>query len=373
MTSLAPRVALVAPLRPFRGGIAQHATEFRRALAARTELLTVSYSSLYPRWLYPGASDREPGAEGHREPGVWYGLGSLNPITWIVALRRILAHGPACVILVWWTAFLAPALTFVARGLARNRVPVVIFCQNVMDHERSPVKRWLARRLLRLGSAFVVQSSASADELRTVVPGARVEMCPHPVFQDIPPATRPLPRRARIELLFFGLVRSYKGLDVLADAMSRLGDEDVFLTVAGEWWMKDDALRERLLASGRVEILDRYIPLDEAAALFERADAVVLPYREASGSGVIPFAYRLGRPVIASRAGGLPDAVEDGVSGMLVPVGDAAALAAAVRRLPAEGPALREGVRAVSLKMGWDGLVEKVLRAGGIPSGQTGV
>jgi glycosyltransferase involved in cell wall biosynthesis len=97
--------------------------------------------------------------------------------------------------------------------------------------------------------------------------------------------------------LFFGFVRPYKGLDILLDAMHKLGEEAVHLTIAGEVWSSTAKLVARVRALGleeRVELIPRYLHDDEVAEVFARADAVVLPYHGGGSSGVVALAYRYG-------------------------------------------------------------------------------
>lgn len=350
------RLAFVAPILPCRGGVAQYSTQLHRALRSRCDLLTVSFRRLYPPRLYPGRTWREPGREEHREEGVAYLLDSLRPATWGEAARRIEAFSSRGVVVTWWTAFWAPAFGYLARRLSARRIPVVFLCHNVLDHEARSWKRLLAASVLRRGDRYLVQSSAEADRLRALVPGAQPWIQTHPAFEHFPPPSSPLPRRAGLELLFFGFVRPYKGVRILAEAMELLRGEDVFLTIAGEWWSK-----EPRPSGDRLEILDRYISEEEVGALFQRADVVVLPYLSATGTGVAPLAYRFGKPVIATRVAGLADVVQDGVTGRLVEPDDPAALAAAVREFLAGGAVRPEAVREAASGMTWDALAGRVL------------
>jgi glycosyltransferase involved in cell wall biosynthesis len=120
--------------------------------------------------------------------------------------------------------------------------------------------------------------------------------------------------------------------------------------------LEDARLREK------VRVVDRYVANEEVATYFAAADAVALPYRSATGSGIAQIAYGAGVPVIATRTGGLEEVVEEGVSGLLVAPEQPAALARAVERFFDEGlgPRLREGVARVRGRYTWSGLVEAI-------------
>jgi glycosyltransferase involved in cell wall biosynthesis len=362
------RLGLIGPVLPYRGGIAQHTTMLHRVLRARGSVETLSFRRQYPACLFPGRSQMEPHSAGHTEEGVRYLLEPLNPLGWLRTLQHLEAAGVQAVVIPWWSSFWAPCFGFLAGRLERRDVKVVVLCHNAQEHESGLLRSALARRFLRSRSRFLAHTHADAEALRRLAPGAQVAVHPHPVYHQFPQARGTLPRRAELELLFFGFVRPYKGLDLLADAMGRLAGADVFLTVAGEWWLKGRelrALRAQLDHTGNTEVLDRYLPAEEVAELFARADAVVLPYRSATGSGVVPLAYRYGKPVIAARVPGLEEAVDDRVTGRLFPPGDAAALAAIVREFTTDCPFDPARLQASATAMSWDGLADLLLNLAG--------
>ncbi len=360
------RLGLVGPVLPFRGGIAQHTTMLHRTLSARVELTSVSFKRQYPKLLYPGRDDISPEHREHCEAGVHYLIDSLNPATWLKAGRLFTHAAISSVVIPWWTVFWAPCFGFIAGYLRKRKVRILFLCHNVSDHDPTFWKELLSRKTLSKGDFFLATNRADADRLFAMMPDARVAVYPLPVSQCLPPAVSSVRKRARLELLFFGFVRPYKGLDVLVEAMRLLKGEDVFLTIAGEWWQKLAPLRQALHDPGilnKIEVVDRYITEVETAFYFSRADAVVLPYLDASGSGVVPLAYHYSKPVIATKVGGLIDVVEDGVSGRLVQPGDPSALASVIREfLHSPAPVTGEGVRRVSERMTWDGLATSLLK-----------
>jgi glycosyltransferase involved in cell wall biosynthesis len=153
----------------------------------------------------------------------------------------------------------------------------------------------------------------------------------------------------KTSLLFFGVVRPDKGLDLLLQALART-PEHVTLTVAGEFAAGPAPARELIAALGlgtRVTLRPGYVPAAELPALFTAADALVLPYRDAAGSQNVLLAFSFGVPVIATTAGALAEAVRDGVDGLTCTPGDVDDLARALNQIadPQTARRLRASVR----------------------------
>ena len=316
------RVAIIGPLLPFRGGIAQHTTMLFRALRKRNPTIAVSFTRQYPKWLFPGESDRDPDYVGHRENATSYLIDSLNPFSWRTAVEYVLDSGVETVVVPLWTVFWAPCFWYVTRRFARAGLEVIFLCHNVSDHESAGWKSNLAKAVLANGDKYLVHSEDSRTNLLRYFPGAKVNVHPHPVYDQFPVARGILPRRGKLELLFFGFVRPYKGLDDLLEAMALLDKTtDAHLTIAGEFWEGKRRTIEKisvLRIQDRVTLIPEFVNEQDTAELFHRADLVVLPYRSATSSGVVPIAYHYLTPVIVTCVGGLPEAVEDGASGWVV-------------------------------------------------------
>jgi glycosyltransferase involved in cell wall biosynthesis len=166
-------------------------------------------------------------------------------------------------------------------------------------------------------------------------------------------------------LLFFGMVRRYKGLMTLIRALAQLDGMKVNCVVAGEFYTGTRAYNRaisRLQLQGRIKLIDQYIPDDAVELYFAAADAVVLPYTSASQSGIVQVAYGFERPVIASAVGGLPEVVKHGETGLLVPPGDAGELAGAIRKFYTEGMAesFAEAVRREAERISWKTVLQEV-------------
>ncbi|HWC75913.1 MAG TPA: glycosyltransferase, partial [Blastocatellia bacterium] len=256
-------------------------------------------------------------------------LTPLSPRTWLRAAREVAAFSPDCVVIQWWNTFFSPMVGTLASLLRRAGLKCVVECHNVLPHER----RWFDGPLVKSAFSpvdqFITHSQADRETLLRLLPQKRVIVAALPIVEEFA-ADRRRERTGRA-ILFFGIVRKYKGLDVLMKALPKvLAKVDCDLTIAGEFYEpveKYEALARELGIEGKVRIENRYVPNEEVPALFDSADVLVLPYLSATQSGIARIATSNGLPIIASRTGGLSESVEDRVTGRLFPPGDVEALA----------------------------------------------
>lgn len=358
------RIALAGPLLPLSGGIAQHTTLLHRALIDRCELMTVGYRSPYPRWIGVGTSDWDHAPPRRYEINVDYTLAPLSPRSWFRTAHRIAAHRPHLVVIPWWSVAWAPSLGFLSLWLKRKNIPLLFICHDVSQIDAPWPKNWLTRQTLRTGTYYLTHAEKDLYVLRERFRSASSSVYhPHPTYGQFTKPADAAETSQAFQLLFFGYVCNYKGLDVLAAALDLLRIP-LRVTIAGQWRMKDPDLYRRLAENPRVRLLPYYQNDRDVSSLFHHCDAVVLPYRSATTSGVVPLARHFARPVIATRVGNLSEMVQDGVTGKLVPAEDPAALARAIESLASEdrskyGAAIAERARTAT----WEGLAEKILEA----------
>ena len=362
------KIAIVGPAHPYKGGGARHTTELAHRLAAAGhDVIIESWRAQYPRRLYPGQQtvdvpEGEPYPRTHRRLA-WY-----RPDGWLAAGRRLKTAD--LVVFVLLTPIQVPPYLAIISALGRTRTTVI--CHNVLPHERRPVDVPLVRALLTRAGPVVTHSAAQAAQARDLAPGATVRtvaMPPHlPTTAPIQHAERgSVPHSAHCRLLFFGIVRPYKGLDLLLRALAQ-APSHVTLTVAGEFWGGTEDT-EKLIAdlglAGRVRLRPGYVPADKIPALFAAADALVLPYREATASQNALLAFAHGVPVITTTAGALAEPVRAGVDGLTCAPGDAEDLARALTAIsdPRTASRLRAGVPAVDPDPAWAAYL-RVLLAG---------
>lgn len=342
------KIIVVGPTYPYRGGISHYTTLLVRYLrqAGHTTLL-YSFSRQYPEWLFPGVTDKDP-SQAPLSIDCEYVLDSINPLTWWKLCRMVRAENPDLLLLQWWVPFWTPSTTFISRWIKRHTsIPIVFICHEVLlKYYAGPFDHLLSATVLGQADTFIVHTEQDGNHLRKILPRVPIIKSHHPTYAELadqsedqllapshPPVD--LPDDCPI-LLFFGFVRPYKGLEYLIGALPLvLQHMKVHLLVVGEFWLSPEVYWKQARDMGveqAMTFVNQYVPNEKLQAYFDMADVVVLPYVSAAQSGVIQLTFAFGKPIIATSVGGLHEIVHDGVTGLIVPPRDSAALAQAIVR-----------------------------------------
>lgn len=336
------RISVLGPTYPYRGGIAHYTTLLCRELRKEHEVQFLSFSRQYPKWLFPGKTDKDPSQQALDAGRVDYCLDSVNPLSWLSTGKKIAAFQPELFILPWWVAFWAPqfiTITWLVKN--KTKAEVVFICHNAIEHESSRWKIKATKSVLKRADRILTHSKQETKRLQEILGNnAKVTTAFHPSYAPLcgeVPVADEAKKRLGLNgkvVLFFGFVREYKGLDILLQAMPEvLKHENVTLLVVGEFWKDKEKymqLIKDLGISDSVRVVDSYVPNEEIGQYFAAADLVVQPYRSASGSGISQLAYGFGKPVIATDVGSLGEVVVDGENGRLVVPEDVSVLQEAI-------------------------------------------
>jgi glycosyltransferase involved in cell wall biosynthesis len=362
-------ITYLGPVPPLRGGIPQHGAQLVSALVRMGHEVSVEgWSSLYPRRLYPVTQDNAP--LGHR-PAFTTAPSHLatnmswsRPWSWWSAGRH--ARRTDLLVFPWWVPAQAPAVrTFLT---AAGTIPKVGMMHDVVLPNRHRGDLVMARMALRPITGAVVHNSHVAEQVRSLLPHIEpdaITLVPHPPNLAMTP--RPMPPAPPLRLLVFGHVRSYKGLELVLEAVAELATRgtDARLTVAGQFWEPLEPWEQRinhLGLAGKVDLRNGYVPDDDLDDLFASHHLVVTPYRSASQSGVIPLASSAARPSVVTPVGGLPEQVTDGVDGVVAAGVSPTALADAIAHAATSLDALSSG--ALRSSASWEDVAAAVINAG---------
>lgn len=362
------KIAIVSVFSPYRGGISQFNEEMVRSLEQeRHEVYKVNFKRQYPKLLFPGKSQFE--AEVAHSENCPPLLDSMIPVTWRRTAKHVLALNPDLVIIPFWSGYLAPALLGVLNNL--GSIPVYILVHNAIPHDANPLQKYLSQRFFNKGKNFITLSNAVSEDVAKLNARAKIKTLFHPIYNHF---GEKLDRDESLEelsadpakktLLFFGLVRKYKGLDILLKAFELL-PADYQLLIAGEAYDDVDNYTKLISEQARPRIhwKNQFIHSDDVALWFSAADVLVLPYRDATQSGVTASALHFDIPIVASNVGGLSEYIQRGKSGLLVDELTPSNLAAAIQKwfkLSVKEHLVKSSIADVRLKMSWEVFAKEI-------------
>lgn len=378
------KVCLLAQVENWRGGIQQFSQNYAEALVGKAEIEIVGYSKYFPLWLYPG--EKSNITEQHRswktDVPVHNILKYYSPLSMWKAFRLIKKRiKPDVLDIQWVTTFHAPILIPLMLLVKRfTPVSVVLTIHNVLPHEKRFFDKPLCRIVYRLADRHVVHTTGLKQDLIEIfkIDPEKISIVPHGICLELPRTVSRTQARERLGLkaehvlLFFGLVRKYKGLEYLLESFQKVMDDyDVALVIAGDF-IEDKARYEKLFDElairEKTHVHARYIKDEEVPVFFAAADIVVQPYVHFKGqSGVVPTAFYYSIPVIATSVGGLPEIVLDGRTGLLVEPENSDAIVDALHLLLSHPVKARElgenGRRFLEDELSWDNIVDEMLDA----------
>ena len=345
------RVCIIGPSKRFFSGISAYTICLTNALSKGNDASALLLRNLLPKFLYPGKG--QIGRIDHSlqfAPGImsFDGMDWNSPFSWLKAYRFLRQQKPQVIIMQWWTSSVAHMQLFLALvNRLKIKARLILEMHEIVDplEERIlPVRlysRIMGRLLMKRADAFVVHASSVKDQV-TRIYGLKedsVAVIPHALYDvycrdcDKQAAKDKLGISEEFVILYFGLIRKYKGVPYLVEAFNKLPQSIVQhsrLVIAGEDWGDETCLGDMINSSPYKEQITykpQFIPDDMIPKYFSAADVVVLPYLRTAGSGVASIATAYGKPLIISDLPALRESLTNYEGAMFTPVGDSAAIA----------------------------------------------
>lgn len=317
------KCVIIGPAFPLRGGIAQLNESLSQEFTEQgIENTIFSFYLQYPSFLFPGQTQLE--ATDRKGPvgvDIRATISSINPFSWWNTARQIAKLRPDFVVVRYWLPFMGPALGTICKLLKQKlNVPIIGILDNVIPHEKRIGDVVFTKYFLKYCDSFVVMSSTVMDELRAFDSAKPRKLLYHPIYDHFgEPVEKSFARKhlsivenARV-ILFFGIIRKYKGLDLLLKALSKMDDRrNMKLIVAGEFY-EDRAVYTKLIEKyglqANVTVNSGFVDKHKVKFYFCAADIVAQPYLSATQSGVTQIAYHFNTPMLVTNVGGLPEMV----------------------------------------------------------------
>ena len=326
------KIIIVGTSYPYRGGIAAFtdrlATEF---VKEGVDIEIVTFKLQYPSFLFPGKTQYSDAKAPEGFP-ISRKVNSINPLNWVKVGEEIRKKNPDIVIFTYWMSFFAPCLGKIARVIKRNRhIKCIGLIHNMIPHEKSLLDKLFPPYFVKAMDGFVALSQSVLDDVKSLDKHDKPKcFVPHPLYDHFGEIIDRNEAKKHLNLddnyrylLFFGLVRAYKGLDLLLEAFAdeRLRKYPVKLIVAGEFYDDPKPYLEQIKKHNLqdlVIIVNQYINDEDVKWYFNAADIIVQPYKSATQSGVTQIAYHFEKPMLVTNVGGLGEIIPNGKVGYVV-------------------------------------------------------
>lgn len=324
-------IIIIGPAYPFRGGIALFSERLAQQFQSEGhEVEIITFTTQYPNILFPGKTQFSA-AEAPNNLKIGRKINSTAPLNWLKVGKHLRKVQPDVLIFNYWMPFFAPCFGTIAKQIKKNQhTKILAITHNVIPHEKRVGDSALTKYFATKIDGFVAMSQQVMDDLKTIVPKTPTQLSPHPLYdnfgeiKDKTIAKNELGLSTNYNyLLFFGLIRQYKGLDTLINAFAdeRIDKTKVKLIVAGEFY-DDKQPYETLIQKHQLQdsviLIDKFIPDNEVVNYFCATDMVVQPYKTATQSGVTQIAYHFNKPMLVTDVGGLKEMIPNNVVGYVV-------------------------------------------------------
>ena len=322
-------LVIVGPAHPYRGGIASFnerlAKEFQKQ-GWNVKLIT--FTLQYPSFLFPGKDQLHDGPKP-KDLDITRMLNSINPLSWSKTARHIKSLKPDLIITHFWHPYLGPAIGKVLKNSIPQNITII---HNLFPHERSFGDTSLIKKFIKNSNRYIALSQKVVKDLSTLSQEENTTYSPHPVYDNYGELVSKEVAKEKLKLskenkyiLFFGLIRKYKGLDLLLDAFANFSpsNKKVKLLVAGEFYDNQEKYIEQVKKLGindQVIFHDHFIPNDQVKYYFSACDLVAQTYHNATQSGIMQIAIHFKKPMLVTNVGGLKEIIEHNVHGYVTEV-----------------------------------------------------
>ena len=367
------KIAILSCFYPYRGGISQFNACLYGELSKQHVVKAFNFKRQYPEFLFPGKTQfvtKDDEAVPVESESL---LDTANPFSYGKTYRAIRDWNPDLVIVRYWMSYFAPSLGYITRKL-RKHCKVISILDNVIPHEPHFFDAPLTKYFLKGSTGCITLCEAVSKDLLKLKPNAQFTVLQHPLYSHFgqkktrEEAEEKLGlKKGKKNILFFGLIRTYKGLDILLEAFGKL-PEDYQLIIAGEPYGSFDKYQEiidRLPNKERVHTWLKYIKDSEVTDYFSAADIAVLPYRSATQSGISSVSYHFEVPMIVTDVGGLKETIGDRGTGIVAADGCPDTIAAEIIRyfcLPELKDKFIENIRLEKDRLSWKKFSEGLLK-----------
>jgi glycosyltransferase involved in cell wall biosynthesis len=327
------KIIILGTAHPFRGGLASYNERLAKQFQDEGhEVEIITFTTQYPNFLFPGKTQysEEPASKDLKITRM---VSSINPFNWLKVGNYIKKQNPDILIFKYWLPFMGPCFGTITRLVKKNKyTKIITILDNVIPHEHRIGDKQFTKYFLKPIDAFISMSKSVENDLKQFDTIKPRDFNPHPLFDNFGELISKPDAKSKLNLdnnthyiLFFGIIRDYKGLDILLDAFNQFDYKkyNVKLLVAGEYYSNEEKYQNQIKELGlekEVIVVNQFINDSDVKKYFCASDIIAQPYKNATQSGVTQIAYHFEIPILVTNVGGLPEMVPHQIVGYVAPV-----------------------------------------------------
>jgi len=368
------KIFIIGPAYPLRGGPAKFNENLcSELIKAGHNAQIISYSLQYPNFLFPGSTQFETDGEAPKNIKIYSLINTINPLNWIKTANFIKKEKPDFILFRYWLPFFGPSLGTIAR-LIKSKTKVLALTDNIIPHEKRIGDEKFTKYFLKSCHGFIAMSKTVLNDISKFSDTKNKAYSPHPMYETYGNIVNMEDARKKLNLntndkiiLFFGLIRHYKGLDILLEAFSHpeIKKLNIKLLVAGEFYENKQPyldLIEKYQLQHQLILHDKFIPNEDVRYYFCASNLVAQTYRNATNSGVTMVGYFYEKPMLVTNVGGLAEIVPDQKCGYVVENSVAKISEKIIHYFTADKEKeFTENVRLEKQKYQWSGFINTLL------------
>ena len=319
------KIVSIGPYSPFRGGISDFNHHLVTQLKNSHDVTILNFKKLYPKIFFPGKSQYKNNVSNNNSS-----IRILNPLnifSWRKAIKKINELNTDIIIFSYWHPFFSIMYSYIAKRINTKKIYFLI--HNAKSHQNFPFQNFFQKKMLKEGTHLVVMNQNEMKRIKRYNLEAEIINSFHPIYEidynidDRERFKSNLGLKSEPTILFFGLIRPYKGLDILINAVNRLKIKipDLKVFIVGEPYTDLsnylNKIKEYGLESSFI-IHPKFVSKEELSKYFLSSDLIVLPYKQATQSGILSLSMNFNLPAIVSSKGGLKDYIIEKETGYIV-------------------------------------------------------
>ena len=323
------KIIIIGTAHPYRGGLANYNEQLAKTLQEKgNQVVLWTFTLQYPTFLFPGKNQYQQ-ADYPKNLNIKRKINSINPINWLRVGKMLQKEKSDLIVIKYWLPFFAPCFGTILKKI-RGQTMIISILDNIIPHEKRVGDWYFTKYFVKQIDGFITMSKNVLKDLALFDTNKPRAYSPHPLFNNFGKKISKEQALNNLKLcaskryiLFFGIIRKYKGLELLINAFSDpyFRNKDIELVIVGEFYTNKKPYMKLINNhpfKEKINLVEGFVPNEEVKNFFCASNIIVQPYLSATQSGVSQIAYHFNTPMIVTDVGGLRELCPEGKVGFVV-------------------------------------------------------